>query len=588
MAPLYPYLVAPVFAVCGQDPFAVRLFQALIGTGSVLALYLAARCFFSRSLALTAAVAMLLYYPFTFFEGKVLIASCAVLFLTVCLWLLAWLLRLPLLRLAGAAGVAAGAAAALRPNLILLIPLLIPWFLLAFKGRRRFLRCLLFLAGASLPILPFTLHNYLVANEAVLLSDNGGINFYLGNNPQARGSFHITDPTWGEIDKQHFMARSIAEEDVGHALSATGVSRYWLKKGWAFIAGDPVRYLGLQLQKLKSFIENFEYAIIYAPASERVLTASLFIAFIPFSAFISLATLGIAMLVAGRGRTRTPEHDGRAVPGRGAYALPLIFLAVNLISVLLFFNYSRFRLTALPALILLAIYGCREWTSSYRQGRRLHACSSAAAAVAVLVLSIVPYGDQWRLQNAHGLSTVGTAYSGEREFEEAEKYYTKALEVRPGLDIILVKRGVARIKLDRFDDAKEDLEEAVRLKPESGPHRAALASFYARVSPYRDLDRAFQLIQEAIQKPMRTPMEKAHVLVIEGSIRMEREEFKQAAEAYEEAFRQVPDPVEALFLSGKAWKKAGEKEKARAAFIRVLHLDPDHAPSRQELDTLDE
>ena len=42
-APLYPYLLAAVFAVCGPDPAAARLFQALLGAASVLLFYMAAR-----------------------------------------------------------------------------------------------------------------------------------------------------------------------------------------------------------------------------------------------------------------------------------------------------------------------------------------------------------------------------------------------------------------------------------------------------------------------------------------------------------------------------------------------------------------
>ena len=590
MAPLYPYLVAPILAACGEDPFAVRLFQALLGTASVLAMYLAARFFFNRSIALAAAGAALLYYPFTFFEGKLLIATSAVFFLLICLWLLTWLIRLPLSRLAAAAGLAAGTAAALRPNLLLLVPLLVPWFLFLFKGRKGIVRCLLFLAGTSLPILPFTIHNALVADDLVLLSDNGGINFYLGNNPRARGSFHITDPAWGDIEYQHVMAKGIAEEETGRPLPPSGVSRFWMKKGWAYITENPVQYLGLLMKKLKSFLENFEYAIIYTPAVERKLCASLHIAAIPFAAFISLATLGFSILVAGRRGMKKAEGAGRTGQAHafaGSWALVLIFLAVNIISVLLFFNYSRFRLAALPALILLGAYGCREWPGLLGQKRWLCAASSAVAAVTVLALSLVPYGDQSRLQTAHGFATVGTAYVEASDFQAADRHYTLALEERPGLDLVLIKRGNTRIELGDFDAAKEDLEEAARLKPESAPHLAALASFHARESPHRDLDRALELIREAGKKPVSIPMEKAHVLVMEGSIRMDREEFREAALAYEAAFRQVPDPVDALFLSGLAWGRAGEKENARAAYIRVLHLDPGHQAARQELEALD-
>ena len=43
--------------------------------------------------------------------------------------------------------------------------------------------------GAALCIAPVTARNWFVTGEPVLITAHGGINFYIGNNPRASGTF---------------------------------------------------------------------------------------------------------------------------------------------------------------------------------------------------------------------------------------------------------------------------------------------------------------------------------------------------------------------------------------------------------------
>ncbi len=47
------------------------------------------------------------------------------------------------------------------------------------------------LVAGVLTIAPVTLRNYVASGEAVLVSDAGGFNFYIGNGPGANGTFRI-------------------------------------------------------------------------------------------------------------------------------------------------------------------------------------------------------------------------------------------------------------------------------------------------------------------------------------------------------------------------------------------------------------
>ncbi|MHC4944860.1 MAG: tetratricopeptide repeat protein [Planctomycetota bacterium] len=592
-APLYPYLVAPIFGICGPDPMAVRIFQALVGTGSVLLLYLITRFLFTRPWALCAAGSMALYYPFTFFEGKVLIVTSAVFFLNLGLLFLIALCKVPRPGPALLAGIALGIASALRPNLILLAPAALLWILFAIAGRRKWVTALVMLVGFALPIAPFTLHNYIVEKDLVLLSDNGGINFYFGNNPSSGGSFQVDDPKWGHIEHQFFTAKEIAEAETGRSMKPSEISRFWFNQGLSFIKEQPLDYLFLLYQKFKSFLENFEYAIIYTPPAERDLTWSLYIPFLPYALFVAGSAAGLFVLIVsvrgGRKRTREGgESQAGAIP-LSPWMLIILILAVNVASILLFFNYSRFRLVALPTMILLSLLVVEQIIHYGKARQRSRILGALLAAAIALLCSLVtdpfqePGMEQWKLQKAHGYSTVGTAFGLAGDFESAERSFTRALAIKSDMDLILSKRGRLRIEAEDYDGAKADLEEAVRINPNYSMHHAVLADFCSRRTPYRDLDRALESIQQALQLPTSAPATLSYIYMTEGNVRMERQEYDLAIGAYQSAYDLAPYMYDLLFLQGLAHKSKGELEKARELFKRCLEGDPGHFAAQEEL-----
>lgn len=590
-APLYPYLLAPLFSFFGTDALAARMVQALMGVASVLLFYLTARLFFARGWALIAGLVMLLYYPFAFFEGKLLIITSAVFFMNLGLFSFTMLVQSKRFGLAALAGLSTGVAIALRPNLILMVPLLLAWFVWVFKWKKGCVLSLLFVVAAALPIAPFTVHNYRVADDFILLSGNGGINFYFGNNPSSRGSFFVDDPTWGHIEYQHFMAKSIAEEEQGRPLRPSEVSDHWFQKGLDFIKEQPGAYAYLLFQKFKSFLENFEYAIIYCPSVERHLTFTLAFCFIPYAVIITGAGIGLmALILRVRRKTKLPSksmHD--AVGFEAEKWVPVfIILLANLATILLFFNYSRFRLIMVPSLILLGILGFRYAFYFLRHRSFIRLALLGGAGATSLVLSLVtspweePMRELWRLQKSHGHATIAEAFSQSEKFKEAELYLSIALEILPDNSLTLSKRGRLKIRMEKYEGALADLEKALELS-DSASNRAALAEFYGRETPYRDLDKALELIREAMTRPIQTPQIMANIRMIEGNIRMSRKEPEQAFVAFEEACRFAPHLTDTLFMAGIALIAAGNEKEAVVWLERCLQANPDHVQARMEL-----
>ncbi|MCH8964931.1 MAG: hypothetical protein IIB58_08230, partial [Planctomycetes bacterium] len=78
-----------------------------------------------------------------------------------------------------------------RPNVLIFLPAVLLWGLWSLRERRHLiLPCAaLYLLGLWLPLLPFQIRNRAVdpSRGWGLTTSSGGVNFYLGNNPEADG-----------------------------------------------------------------------------------------------------------------------------------------------------------------------------------------------------------------------------------------------------------------------------------------------------------------------------------------------------------------------------------------------------------------
>ena len=188
-----------VYKVTGPDVLAGRLANCVLGA---LTCYLLAHLGVMLAgfrAGLLAGVLAAVYWPFIYFDGELL---------TVCLELVLDVALLLLLVRAGrggsrwwyvAAGVAWGLSAITRPNILAFAPAIALWVLIAAPADRRIAAAarsfLLTCAGAAVAILPVTVRNYVVGHELVLVATNGGVNFYIGNNPKSDGCSAVVPGT---------------------------------------------------------------------------------------------------------------------------------------------------------------------------------------------------------------------------------------------------------------------------------------------------------------------------------------------------------------------------------------------------------
>ena len=255
---LYSLFVAGVYALFGVHPLAVRLIQAILG-GLLLPwmIYRLARHLFSPplplSLLLLAALMASLYGYFILYAATLMTET---FYITAVLWSLERGLKLAdrlrvkaamraLWPLVSSLGLSLGVATLLRQSILPWVPVL--FIYLFWTGWRvRWLRSTVAAVGIvvlilTVFILPWTVRNYLVYDDFLLLNSNAGYAMYSAQHPMHGTDFREFDPA-----PLPEGLRGQPEPELDRAL---------MRQGIQFILDDPGRYLLLSLSRARAFFE---------------------------------------------------------------------------------------------------------------------------------------------------------------------------------------------------------------------------------------------------------------------------------------------------------------------------------------------
>lgn len=410
--PLYPYLLALVYRLNGASIAGALLLQHLLGALTCAGIYLLAREYFSRAVALTAAGIGVFYWTFVFFEGELLIVTLFLVLVVATLWLLAVSVRTGAAGVVVAAGVALGLATLARPSMFVYYPA-VPFVLRGIRGGRRWRATVLALAAAAAVVAPALVRNYAVAGAVVPVATSGGVNFYIGNNPTADGRTAIVPGTAAPWMGGNAEAVAIAERAAGRPLSAAQVSRYYFAEGRRWVMTHPADALRLWARKLAFFWEGPERS------NEK------FIYFfwrragvgkIPMPGFWLVAPLALAGMVLLWRRRRA--------------LLPLyLFVALYMLGVIAFFVNARLRLPVVPVLILFAAWAACTLFVTLRTGRYRAALAPATLTLIAFVLVNASYPAFYRDRATHraiSWYTIGSAYLQKGQKDNALSAYMRA------------------------------------------------------------------------------------------------------------------------------------------------------------------
>jgi len=441
--PLYPLLLGAVYAATGGSYLAPRLLQVLLGVLSVAMVAALARGAAGRRAGWVAGALLAAYGPALYFEGELLPPALLLALHTAAILLLARADGAPRpARALASAGLLLGLASATRPTGFLLAAGAAAWWWRRpgpEAGRRERGRELLVLAAAVLlPVLPFTAANVVRGREPILVSWNGGINFYLGN---GAGSDSLTaiqpGHAWEKLQVEPFRA--------GVRASRRAESDYWVRRALREAAADPAAWaaaLGrkaLRLVDARETPRNTDWADFRRDS--RVLSAPL----AGFGLVAPLALLGAWLAFAPRGPAR-PRL-------RSLLAISLLAVAAQNLG---FFVADRYRLEAVPALCVLAGLGV---DAAWRRRGRIGAGAAIALAVTLVVVHADFLGERGidearaAVQRALALEGAGLRAGAQRKLEEALRVDPRDVDAHRLLADAMARDGDARGALAHYESA---------------------------------------------------------------------------------------------------------------------------------------
>ena len=241
-APLYSYFLALIYGIFGHDYLFPRLVQSVIGAVNCVMVGLIGKRLFGGREGLLAGCIAALYGPFIHFEGE-LLRPVLIIFLglSMILCILSWSEDRPIW--AAIAGILMGLSAITRENILIVLPVIFIYLWMS-STKSRWHAPVLFIVFTIIPLIPVTVSNYKKSGDLVLVSTQGGMNFYIGNSAH---SDRLTGLQPGiEWDKMAFSPR----EELGPEPKPSEFQLWFIKKTLKDISQSPTGWIGKLVKKL--------------------------------------------------------------------------------------------------------------------------------------------------------------------------------------------------------------------------------------------------------------------------------------------------------------------------------------------------
>jgi hypothetical protein len=489
--PGYSYGLAAIYYLFGYNPFVPALIQACANAGTAVLLYkISVRLFPSTvtSPRRGPCIGSLAALGWAFFQpgqayGAILMPTTLSVF---AFWFVVWQIvardKLPpvvfFLLLGSFIGINATAVA----TILFLLPLLVLACFYKWPAtvkphgfwRTRLLSIAFLFAGVGIGTAPCWIHNYVYAHDPVILSAHSGVNFWIGNNPMATG--YPRFPAGLRASQESMLRDSIkaAEHAAGHPLKRSEVSTYWSRLARDYIKHHFTDWLRLLGTKVGNFWGAFQYddlSIITIMREEQVI--------LPGIRFGLVAALALAACI----------FAIREQPSAKWIAGAIILQVCALLPV---FVTERYRLAAVPGLLVFAAYGLWWFADHLGQPRCVIAYGVALIAAVSVVARPATEPSLWALDaynsgifaldlqkydlaekrldlaysyapaNAEVNFAMGNLRLAENNKSEAKGYYLKAITLNPTHEGAFKNLGVLALEEQRWRLAQYFLRHALQ------------------------------------------------------------------------------------------------------------------------------
>ncbi|MBU0718346.1 MAG: tetratricopeptide repeat protein, partial [Planctomycetes bacterium] len=554
----YPAYLFVVYLLTGSSIIAAKVLGVVLGAITCVLTCQLGRKVFNRSTGIVAGIIVALYGPLIFFEAELLATG----------WATFWAVALILLFVRADAvggrgshlglGICGGLAVLTRPTFLPFLVATFVWLAVRqYRSRKgaRFVmdRSVMVAVGFAVATIPAAYQNLRVTGHFGITPANGGVNLYMGNNPDSAKT-EATRPWLDYLQLRDVAAKAGAEDQWSE-------SAFFYRKTVDYVLTRPGSFLAGLLRKGLQFlcareIPSYEDVYYFRQWSGllRVLSWKIGGFGFPFGVLLIMASWGVVS-----GWRRIPAPVG-------------LLLVLYPASVVLVHVTGRYRMPAVPVLAIFAAAGLLAVIEAVRSRRWPALAVMGGVTAAVALLSSVPGPFPMEGSDYGTIMQMGLGDYHRQRFgptNEAATHYREALHRAPAF--LEAHTGLAHVLLEqgRVDEALAHYEEAYRIDPDFAGVRQNLVRALVRIGR---VEEAAARCQEWVERnPESAEAHRRYAAVLASAQRN-----GEAIVHFREAIRLGADDAETHHGLGLALHYEGRYAEAVAEYEAAVLLDQDH------------
>jgi cytochrome c-type biogenesis protein CcmH/NrfG/4-amino-4-deoxy-L-arabinose transferase-like glycosyltransferase len=564
--PLYIYFTAGVYAVFGTSVIALTLIQALLGAALCGLLYATGKRMFGTLTGVVAGLGFALYGMAVYGVGEILPVTLQMLLLVATAYFVVVALQEGGLGRSAAAGACLGLAFLAHPDVLPFAVMLALVVGVVFR-KERGIRVALTVGGI---VVCFMLlqgwRNYAIFGEFFVFSPQGAVNLYIGNARYADGKTPVAPPTRypydvgtdPSSDSIILGCRQAALEDVGRELSDQEISAYYVRKTLDEIRADPGAWIGLIGRKGYYFLNSYERSDIkLIPRVKENYSTVLKLPLLTFAFPISFGLVGLVLVLKGR---------------KWLGLIPVAGVAAYAVSSVMFFVLWRYRLPAVPFLMLLGGFTVSEFIRALRN-RDMR--TIIGIGIGVAVLAAVSTTRLWDISKetwaSQYLINEAGLYLKAGDYDRAVEVYEEAAQMDPGNPRVYFYLGKAYATEGHIAESKKVMERAVQLNPAYRPY--GMLTLGVALANQGRYDLAVEYFQGALDADPGLGLAAFNLGV--SLLNLGRTE--EAERAFTEAEKLCKEEIETLVAIAGAYVRMGDTRKGVSLARDVLAKEPRNA-----------
>ena len=562
----YPFFLTIVYLTSNSSIICAKVIQVLLGCVTCFLTYRLGRGAFGRGTGIIAGIITALYGPLIFFEAELLGSGWAALWSVVLLLLFLKSSSKKSIWLCFVLGICAALSIITRPTFVPFVAVTVVWLAIIFyragdRWRKIALRFGGILTGFLLIAVPIAAQNFRITGHFGILPSSGGINFYIGNNP----NYAETLPArpgwdWEEITELPRRSGVVGDQWEQQKFFKQKVINYVFTEPFEFVKG--LARKSIQFLNSREIPRNVDVYLFGKWSRLLSLLVWQVGGFgFPFGVLLPLALLGAVSY-------------WRQVP------VPLLlFVILYPLSIILVFVTARYRVPVIPAMSIMAAAGLLNLVGVVRElcWRRIVVLSVFGAGIVLLSSLPGPFPEEEANFEAELYYNVGTFKGKRGENREAFAHLSKAVELMPDHAKAHNNLGMTLLALNKLDEAISHYRQALQVKPDYARAHTNLA---IALKSQGKLDEAVKHYRLALRGSLDYAKAHDNLAIALHS----RGKFDEAISHFRQALRIKPGDAKVHNNLGVTLYSQSKLDEAVSHFRQALRIKPDYPEARNNLD----